>query len=295
MSTTETTTPLEISLTRLFNAPRQLVFDAWTKPEHLKNWCAPHGYSIPEATGELKVGGSWHSCMIAPDGTKNPLGGVYREIIPNELLVFTHCWEDDEGKPEHETIVTVKFADEDGKTRMTFGQSNFKSPQSRDGHLGGWSETFERFSNYLTGTIEPLVVERVLDAPVAVVWNALTNPDCFKVWYFDIAEFHPEVGFKFEFEAGKDGKIYRHICRVTSAIPEQELAYTWTYAGCDEDTLVTFQLSADGDKTRLKLLHAGLEKLPPAEDFDRRNFLEGWSYIIGTGLKKFVEVNEKSR
>lgn len=147
MTTTEN--PLQITLTRLFDAPRSLVFEAWTKPEHLTRWCAPHGFTISESRGEVRPGGEWWSCMIAPDGARHTLGGVYREVTTNELLVFTHCWEDDEGRPEHETLVTVRFADEDGKTRVTLEQTNFKSIESRDGHLGGWTQCLERLSEIL--------------------------------------------------------------------------------------------------------------------------------------------------
>ena len=88
--------------------------------------------------------------MISPQGERFPVGGVYREIIPNELLVFTHIWEEDDGTPEHETVVTVRFADEGTKTKVTLEQSVFRSVESRDGHIGGWSEALERLQDLLT-------------------------------------------------------------------------------------------------------------------------------------------------
>jgi uncharacterized protein YndB with AHSA1/START domain len=136
-------------LTRVFDAPRRLVFEAWTKKEHLDQWCAPHGFTIPESGGDLRPGGAWRTLMIAPNGDKYPVGGVYREIVQDELLVFTHTWEEDEGVPRHETVVTVRFADEDGKTKVTLEQSVFKSVESREGHTGGWTQCLERLAELI--------------------------------------------------------------------------------------------------------------------------------------------------
>lgn len=106
--------PLRITLTRLFNAPRALVYEAWTQPEHLKQWSCPLGFTIPECGGELKTGGAWWCVMITPNGERYPLRGVYREIVPHEKLVYTHCWEEDDKAQEHETLVTVTFREEAG-------------------------------------------------------------------------------------------------------------------------------------------------------------------------------------
>ena len=135
---------------RIFDAPRPLVFEAWTKKEHLQKWCAPHGFTIPSCDGDLRPGGTWHCDMVAPDGARLTVQGIYREIVPNERLVFTHGWVGDDGKVEHETVVTVRFADaEGGGTRMTFEQAAFRSVESRDGHNGGWSQGFERLDELL--------------------------------------------------------------------------------------------------------------------------------------------------
>jgi uncharacterized protein YndB with AHSA1/START domain len=146
---TEAPADRALVLTRVFDAPRHLVFEAWTKKEHLDKWCAPHGFTIPSSEGDLRPGGAWHCLMIAPNGEKYPVGGVYREIIPDELLVFTHTWEEDEGVPRHETVVKVRFADEGKKTKVTLEQSIFKSVESREGHKDGWTQCFERLAELL--------------------------------------------------------------------------------------------------------------------------------------------------
>jgi len=134
---------------RIFDAPRRLVFEAWTKGEHLKRWCAPKGFTIPDSEGDIRPGGSWRSHMRSPDGQDFRISGVYREVIPNELLVFTHGWEDENGKRGHETVVTVRFADQGKKTKLTLQQAVFETVGARDGHQGGWSECLDRLAEHL--------------------------------------------------------------------------------------------------------------------------------------------------
>lgn len=139
-----------LTLTRVFDAPRRLVFEMWTKGEHLSRWSAPGGFTMRDAGSEIRPGGAWHICMISPTGEEYRAGGVYREIVQDELLVFTHAWEGDDGKPEHETQVTVRFADcGANRTEMRFEQACFKSVESRDSHAGGWSECFDKLADLL--------------------------------------------------------------------------------------------------------------------------------------------------
>jgi uncharacterized protein YndB with AHSA1/START domain len=136
----------------------------------------------------------------------------------------------------------------------------------------------------------PLVVERSFDAPVALVWKALTEPDSIRQWSFDMKGFAPKVGTEFEFTGGDPkGVKYLHHCRVTEVIPEKKLAYTWRYEGHPGDSLVSFELFPEGGKTRLKLTHEGLETFPKLPAFERKNFMAGWTEIVGTNLKNFVE------
>ena len=136
---------------------------------------------------------------------------------------------------------------------------------------------------------EPLVVERTFDAPVALVWGALTDKEDIKQWFFNLPEFTPAVGSEFQFDVEHEGFSYRHRCKVTEAIPNKRLAYTWRYEGHAGDSLVTLELSAEGSKTRIKLTHEGLETFPKLPAFARKNFMGGWTQIVGTSLKDFVE------
>jgi uncharacterized protein YndB with AHSA1/START domain len=110
-----------------------------------------------------------------------------------------------------------------------------------------------------------------------------------RVWYFDLKEFKPEVGFEFEFTVEHEGNRYHHLCKITEVIPQKKLAYTWRYADEDGSSLVTFELFGEGDKTRLKLTHEGIETFPKTAAYARKNFETGWTTLIGAELKQFVE------
>ena len=143
-------------------------------------------------------------------------------------------------------------------------------------------------------TPEAIVMERTLNAPVARVWKALTDVDQMRQWYFDLKEFRPQVGFEFEFVVEHEGNTYHHLCRVTDVIPETKIAYTWRYKGEPGDSLVTFELAPEDDKTRLKLTHTGIETFPKTPAYARKNFEAGWTAIIGSELKEFVEKKQKA-
>src|SRR6266487_5269595 len=140
---------------------------------------------------------------------------------------------------------------------------------------------------------EVVVIERTFNAPVARVWKAITDVEDMRRWYFELKEFKPEVGFEFEFIFEHEGTKYHHLCKITEVIPQKKIAYTWRYAGEEGDSLVTFELFADGSKTRLKLTHEGLETFPKLPAYARTNFEKGWTEIIGSSLKQFVEKAQK--
>jgi uncharacterized protein YndB with AHSA1/START domain len=139
----------ELVINRVFDAPRDLVWKAWTDPEMMKEWSAPRGFTLPISEGDLRPGGTWRAQMRKDDGTELDLGGVYREIAAPERLVFTHVWMDENGKPGPETLITVTFTDRGGKTEMNFRQSGFDSVESRDGHSEGWNECFDKLAELL--------------------------------------------------------------------------------------------------------------------------------------------------
>lgn len=143
-STTETT----LHLTRIFKAPRERVFRAWTDPEELKKWWGPEGYGTPIATIDLRVGGSYRLGMRKlPDGDIFYLSGTYREVRPPERLVYTWRWE---AKPElGETLVTVEFQDRGGSTEVILTHALFPDEKARQDHEKGWSSCLDRLTEAL--------------------------------------------------------------------------------------------------------------------------------------------------
>ena len=153
---TQTAIPTEapadrvLAITRVFNAPRSLVYTAWAEKGHIDQWCAPRGFTIPSSDGDVRPGGAWRSTMRSPDGTDYRLRGKYIDVIENELLRFTHAWEEEPGKYGPETTVEVHFIDApQGKTEMQFEQRVFPTAESRDSHAGGWNEAFDRLEEFL--------------------------------------------------------------------------------------------------------------------------------------------------
>ena len=138
---------------------------------------------------------------------------------------------------------------------------------------------------------EPVTKEVLLNAPASKVWEAITDKNEMKQWYFDLAEFKAEVGFEFQFYGGDEKKQWLHLCKVTEVIKEKKLIYSWKYESYGGISYVTFELFQEGNKTRLKLTHTGLESFPVDEvpEFKKENFVEGWNHIIGKSIKEFVE------
>jgi uncharacterized protein YndB with AHSA1/START domain len=137
----------------------------------------------------------------------------------------------------------------------------------------------------------PFVIERTLNAPVEKVWKAISDKDEMKHWYFDLAVFKPEVGFEFQFYGeGHKGDKYLHLCKVVEAIPHKKLAYSWSYENLKGYSVVSFELFPEGDTTRIKLTHEGLESFSEnGPDFAKESFMQGWTELIGNLLPNFVE------
>lgn len=288
-------TDREIIMSRLLNAPRELVWKVWTQPEHLINWWGPNGFTTTSKNMSLTAGGEWRFVMHGPDGRDYQNRIVFTEVKKPELLRYKHA-----GDEETEPIsfeVKISFAAEGRKTRlkmvMTFANAAELSRVEKEyGAIEGGIQHVASLEEYLykIKTTEPFVIERLLNAPVALVWKAISNKEEMKKWYFDLAEFKPEVGFEFSFTGGSEEKSYLHLCKVTVAEEEKKLAYTWRYDEYEGNSEVTFELFAEGDKTRLVLTHTGLETFPKNnKDFARESFEEGWTFIIGKSLPEYLE------
>jgi len=135
-----------------------------------------------------------------------------------------------------------------------------------------------------------VIIERIFNATIERVWQAITDKEQMKRWYFDLSDFKPEIGFEFSFPGqGHEGALYLHICTIKEVVVEKKLAYSWTYKDQPGYSVVTFELIPEEGGTRVKLTHEGLESFPRHPDFAKESFAEGWRYILGTSLDEFLE------
>lgn len=139
----------ELVIMRVFNAPRDLVWRAWTDPKQAVQWWGPIEYPAAHLEMDVRPGGVWRGVLRSPgDGSELSHKGVFREVTALERLVFTFSW-DEEGERGLETLVTITFTDQGDKTLMTFRQIPFQSAEERDGHRYGWGSAFERLDGHL--------------------------------------------------------------------------------------------------------------------------------------------------
>jgi uncharacterized protein YndB with AHSA1/START domain len=134
-----------LTIKRRFKATPAQVFKAWTDPQQLAKWMGPAGTISCEAQADVRVGGRYHIKMIVPNDEHN-VGGVYREVVPGEKLVFTWAWG---STPERESLVTVHLKADGNETIMTFTHEQFFDQAARDRHEQGWSGTFPKLEAYL--------------------------------------------------------------------------------------------------------------------------------------------------
>ena len=142
----------KLVINRTYNAPLDLVWKAWAEPELARKWWGPRGFTAPVVELDERPGGKWRALMIGPDGTEYWQHGVYREIVPKKRIVYTFIWD---REPDHEMLITVDFSGEGDKSEVNFQQTGFRSGAERDGHKGGWTESFDRLGEYLKQETHP--------------------------------------------------------------------------------------------------------------------------------------------
>lgn len=298
----------EFVISREFNAPRELVFKAFTEADRLAQWWGPKGFTMEHVDLDLRPGGRFHYCMKAGNGMEMWGLFVYHEITKPERIVFINSFSDKDGNivrsPFHavwplEVMNILRFSEHDGKTMLTLSGGPYNATaeetkafiENRGGMHKGFSGTFEQLDEYLDKfTATPIIIERLLNAPIEKVWAAISDKNEMKKWYFDLAEFKAEVGFEFQFTGGPEDRSYLHLCRVTEVVAGKKLAYSWRYDGYEGNSFVSFELFPDGQKTLIKLTHIGLDTFPASNaDFAKNNFVQGWTHIIGTSLPAYFE------
>jgi uncharacterized protein YndB with AHSA1/START domain len=191
----------EVIITRVVDAPRALVFKAWTDSKQVAQWWGPNGFTTPVSELDPRPGGTIRIDMRGPDGVVYPSKGVFREIIePERLVTTTTVFEDEQGNPKFEVLTTVTFAEHDGKTKLTVHavvtRSTAAPEVSRaiEGMEEGWTQSLDRLAQHLAGAIsetkfvaEPgkqeVIVTRIFDAPRDLVFKTYLDPDLISEWW----------------------------------------------------------------------------------------------------------------
>jgi len=238
------TSDREIGTTRLLDAPRELVWKAWTDPTHVAQWWGPNGFTNTITEMDVRPGGIWRFIMHGPDGTNYPNRIAFIEVAPPERLVYVHG--DDE---EHDQFhVTVTFEKEGSKTKLTM-RSLFKTKAHRDyvvekhGAAEGMQQTLSRLTEYLsTMSGEELLIAREFDAPRAAVWKAWTDAAALAEWLgpknFTIRvvklELKPGRIFHYSMRA-PDGRDMWGRFEYREIVPPERLVVVYAFADAKSD------------------------------------------------------------
>lgn len=135
-----------LTVSKLIRAPRAKVFAAWTTPEIMDRWFCPKDLALVDSGGDVRVGGQFHATMEG-GGARHTVRGVYKEIVPNERLVFSHRWDEPQAV---DTLVSVEFSERDGGTLVTLTHTRLRNAESAKGHEQGWNSTLESLEEYFS-------------------------------------------------------------------------------------------------------------------------------------------------
>jgi len=265
----------DLVITRVFDAPRELVWKVWTDPAHLAQWWGPKGFTNSRCEWNARPGGTIHIDMRAPDGVVYPMSGVVNEIIPPERLVFVSSALDEKGKSMFDVLNTVTLKDQGGKTALTLEArvltTTARAPQHLKGMEMGWNMSLDRLGEFLAQALaadgiahisgdREILCSRVFNAPRELVWDVFTDPSHITHWWgprgFSVTTQQMEL---------KPGGIWRHVmhgpdgrdyhCRIIYhevVKPERLVFENSPDEGCEPvrmETTVTF--TAQGNKTRI--------------------------------------------
>jgi uncharacterized protein YndB with AHSA1/START domain len=188
----------ELVLTRVYDAPRELVYEAWTEPERLAQWWGPEGFTNPRCEWDVRAGGEIHVDMRGPDGTVYRMGGRYEELQPPERIVFTTGALDEAGEFIFEIRNTVTLAEGDGRTILTLRTRVLRMREGAERYLKGqamgWAQSLERFGGHVekgersegamgVGAGNQIVISRLFFAPREMVWEAMTDAKQVVEWW----------------------------------------------------------------------------------------------------------------
>jgi uncharacterized protein YndB with AHSA1/START domain len=270
-------------ITRTFDAPRKLVWEAWTDPKHLREWWGPHGFDAPHPSVDLRPGGKMNLDMRSPDGNTMPNASIVRESRPPEKLVFeSSAFFDKDGIPAFEVINTVTLKEQAGRTTMTLKVDVVKATAAMiaglKGMRQGWGESLDKMAEHLdlvrwgafggkngaksdTSFVVPgdrpvVVIRRTFDAPRELVWRALTDPKMRAEWWgparytINVREFDARVGGKWRIDhLDEDGKVFAFSGEFTEVRKPLRLVNTFRFEDFPPAVETTTLSETDGKTT----------------------------------------------
>lgn len=137
-----------------------------------------------------------------------------------------------------------------------------------------------------------IIIEEIMDAVVGKVWKAITTKEDLNRWFFEIDDFELRNGFVFTFYEGGEEQKYKHTCKIVDIVFQEKFSFTWEYPDIVGCSVVTFYLYPEKGKTKVKLVHEGIDSLPANKpDFNFTGLEDGWKEIIGISLKEYVQNN----
>jgi uncharacterized protein YndB with AHSA1/START domain len=231
-------TTAEVTITRMIDAPADLVFRAWTEGEHLAKWYAPEGFGVARAESDAKEGGAFTIVMQGPDGAEYPLWGTYTEFDPPKKLVAASTAAGPDGTPALDSVTTVTLVDHDGKTEMTVHEkANALTPEAAP-MLGGMEvgllQTLRKLDDLVTGAIDrSIVLTRMLEAPREQVFELWTSAEHLANWWgpngftttTHEADIRPGGVWRFTMH-GPDGTDYSNVLHYEQVDPPELITFT---------------------------------------------------------------------
>jgi len=221
----------ELLLTRVFKAPRHVVFEAWKNPEHLARWWGPRDFSLPKCEMDFRTGGRFRFTMRGPDGVEFPFDGTYVEVLEPVCLVFYGKIHDG-----NDVWTSVTFAEDPAGTRVTVHQRYSAASPATRGAPEGWGQSLDRLAKACPpvegtgGEGRQLTAERVVDAPRELVFRAFTEAEHLARWWGPkgfantFRGFDPTPGGKWTFVMhGPDGATYPNECVFLEVVPPERI------------------------------------------------------------------------
>ncbi len=310
-----------VTVERTFSAPRELVFQVFAEPRHLRRWWGPKGYTSPVCEADVRVGGRYLFCMRSPEGQDIYSTGTFKEVVPNARIVYTASFADKRGNVVTgafyglpgdfplELLVTITFADAaGGGTRVTLEHAGLPVGEMADGAGVGWAESLEKVPAALAGR-NPLMlllpselaiqVMRVVDAPRELVFRIFTDPQSIPHWWglrtlttiVDEMDVRPGGRWRYV-QRGPDGSEHGFRGEYREITPPERLVATFEWEGLPGHVSVeTTDFQEHGAGTRL----VSTTVFASVEDRDGmlHSGMEGGAAEMWDRLEEYLQLDEK--